>query len=42
MLPAKADPDAQARYLMEEVEPRLAQARTGQRAVVFVDADHFV
>ena len=42
MLPAKADPDAQARYLGEELEPRLAQARAGQRAVFFVDAAHFV
>lgn len=42
MLPAKADPDAQTRYLVEELEPRLAQARAGQRAVFFVDAAHFV
>jgi transposase len=42
MLPAKADPDRQARYLAEELEPRLAQARAGQRAVFFVDAAHFV
>jgi transposase len=42
MLPAKADPDEQARYLVEELEPRLAQARAGQRAVFFVDAAHFV
>jgi hypothetical protein len=42
MLPAKADPDAQARYLVDELEPRLAQARAGQHAVFFVDAAHFV
>lgn len=42
MLPAKADPDTQARYLGEEEEPRLAQARAGQRAVFFVEAAHFV
>jgi transposase len=42
MLPAKADPEAQARYLVEELEPRLAQARAGQRAVFFLDAAHFV
>jgi transposase len=42
MLPAQADPDAQARYLVDELEPRLAQARAGQRAVFFVDAAHFV
>ena len=41
MLPAKADPDAQAHYLGAELEPRLAQARAGQRAVFFVDAAHF-
>jgi transposase len=42
MLPAKADPDAQAHYLGAELEPRLAQARAGQRAVFFVDAAHVV
>jgi transposase len=42
MLPAKADPDAQARYLAEELGPRLAQARAGPRIVFFVDAAHFV
>jgi transposase len=41
MRPANADPDAQARYLVEELGPRLAQARAGQRAVFFVDAAHF-
>ena len=42
MLPAKADPARQAGYLATELEPRLAQARAGQRAVFFVDAAHFV
>jgi transposase len=42
MLPAKADPEAQATYLHEEMEPRLAEAQAGQRAVFFVDAAHFV
>jgi hypothetical protein len=42
MLPAKADPDRQAAYLTHELEPRLAQAQAGQRAVFFVDAAHFV
>lgn len=42
MLPAKADPEQQARFLGKELEPRLAQARAGQRAVFFVDAAHFV
>ena len=42
MIPAKADPDAQAAYLEQEIEPRLAEARAGKRAVFFVDAAHFV
>jgi DDE superfamily endonuclease len=41
MLPANADPDPQARSLVEEGEPRLGQARAGQRAVFFVDAAPF-
>jgi len=42
MIPAKADPDAQAVYVKETLEPRLAEARAGKRAVFFVDAAHFV
>ena len=42
MIPAKADPDVQAAYLKQEMEPRLAEAQAGQRAVFFVDAAHFV
>ena len=42
MIPAKADPDAQAAYLKEKLEPRLTEAQTGKRAVFFVDAAHFV
>jgi transposase len=42
MLPAKADPDKQAEYLSQEIEPRLAEAQAGKRAVFFVDAAHFV
>jgi len=42
MLPAKADPEKQAAYLAEEIEPRLAEAQAGKRAVFFVDAAHFV
>jgi hypothetical protein len=42
MIPAKADPDAQAAYLQQKIEPRLAEARAGQRTVFFVDAAHFV
>ena len=42
MIPAKADPDVQVAYLKQEMEPRLAQAQAGTRAVFFVDAAHFV
>jgi transposase len=42
MLPAKADPAVQAAYLNETLEPRLAEAQAGTRAVFFVDAAHFV
>lgn len=42
MIPAKADPEAQTAYLEQEMQPRLAAAQAGQRAVFFVDAAHFV
>jgi transposase len=42
MIPAKADPAVQAEYLEKVMEPRLAQAQSGERAVFFVDAAHFV
>ena len=42
MLPAKADPEKQAAYLAQELEPRLAEAQAGKRAVFFMDAAHFV
>jgi transposase len=42
MIPAKADPEQQAAYLEEVLEPRLAEAQAGERAVFFVDAAHFV
>lgn len=42
MIPAKADPAEQAAYLQQELEPRLAEAQAGKRAVFFVDAEHFV
>lgn len=42
MIPAKADPEVQAAYLEQDMEPRLAEAHAGQRAVFFVDAAHFV
>lgn len=42
MILAKADPDIQAAYLEQEIEPCLAEAQAGKRAVFFVDAAHFV
>jgi len=42
MIPAKADPERQAAYVEEVMEPRLAEAEAGNRAVFFVDAAHFV
>lgn len=42
MIPAKADPEEQATYVKEQLEPRLAEAQAGKRAVFFVDAAHFV
>ena len=42
MIPAKADPEQQAAYLHAELEPRLAEAQAGRRAVYFMDAAHFV
>jgi transposase len=42
ILPAKADKDKQHTFKTEQLEPRLAEAKAGQRAVFFVDAAHFV
>jgi transposase len=42
MIPAKADPEKQTAYLVQEIEPRLAEAQAGKRAVFFMDAAHFV
>lgn len=41
-LPAKADPVVQAQFLATQLQPRLDEARAGQRHVFFVDAAHFV
>lgn len=41
-MPAKADPEKQAQYLNETLQPRLDEAKAGIRAVFFVDAAHFV
>ena len=42
IIPAKADPDAQAAFLTDKLRPRLRQAERGERTVLFVDAAHFV
>ena len=42
MLPAKADPQQQKAFLEQELQPRLEEAQTGKRVVLFVDAAHFV
>jgi transposase len=41
-VPAKADHDEQAEFLGDQLLPRLEQAKRGKRAVLFVDAAHFV
>jgi transposase len=41
-MPAKADPDQQADYIDHPIEPRLADAHAGHRAVFFMDAAPFV
>lgn len=41
-VPAKADAARQEKFLQEQLEPRLEEARAGQRAVFFLDAAHFV
>jgi transposase len=42
MIPAKADVEVQETFQTTELEPRLEQAKAGQRAVFFIDAAHFV
>jgi len=42
MIPAQADTEQQAQFREEKLEPRLAEAQAGQRAVFFLDAAHFV
>jgi transposase len=41
-IPAKADPGQQQVFLNEKLQPRLEEARRGERHVFFVDAAHFV
>ena len=41
-IPAKADVTAQEAFKTEQLEPRLEEAKAGQRVVFFMDAAHFV
>lgn len=41
-IPAKADIDGQQKYHDEQLQPRLTEAKAGEREVYFVDAAHFV
>ena len=41
-IPAKANVQEQKEFQHQKLEPRLGEPRTGQRAVFFVDAAHFV
>jgi hypothetical protein len=41
-IPAKADVAAQEAFKTEQLEPRLEEAKSGQRVVFFMDAAHFV
>lgn len=41
-IPAKANVEVQEQFKTEELEPRLAEAQTGQHVVLFMDAAHFV
>jgi transposase len=41
-IPAKANPQAQEKFLEEEMKPRLEEAKNGDRVVLFCDAAHFV
>ena len=42
VIPAKADPKKQSKFLNDELEPLLEEERQGKRKVFFVDAAHFV
>ena len=41
-MPAKGDHDEQVAFLDDKLQPRLEEAKRGQRTVLFVDAAHFV
>jgi len=42
MIPAKADPDEQRKFLEQKLQSRIEQAKAGQRVLLFTDAAHFV
>jgi len=42
MIPAKADVEAQNKFLKEELKPRIEETQEGKRVLYFVDAAHFV
>ena len=42
MIPAKADPEVQEKFIKEKLEPVLEEAKAGTKKVYFVDAAHFV
>lgn len=42
MVPSKADTDEQKAFKEEKLDPRLEEAKSGERVVFFVDAAHFV
>jgi len=41
-IPSRGDPEEQESFRVNKLEPRLAEAKQGKRAVFFVDAAHFV
>jgi transposase len=41
-VPGKAVPEAQERFVREVIDPRMEEARRGERVVYFMDAAHFV
>jgi transposase len=41
-IPAKANPAAQSVFLETDLEPRIQEAQEGKRALLFMDAAHFV
>jgi transposase len=41
-IPAKADVEAQQRFVEDQLEPRIEEAKAGECALFFVDAAHFV